>query len=41
MPATRTFRLIVVDEQHGTGLGDEAEPAKEVQYTGKSLTVKL
>jgi alpha-D-xyloside xylohydrolase len=41
MPATRPFRLIVVDEQHGTGLGDEAVPAKEVQYTGKSLTVKL
>jgi len=41
MPATRTFRVIVVDEQHGTGLGDERAPAKEVQYTGKKLTVKL
>jgi alpha-D-xyloside xylohydrolase len=41
LQATRTYRLVVVDEQHGTGLGNEAAPAKEVQYTGKKLTVKL
>jgi len=41
LTATRTFRVIVVDQQHGTGLGDEQAPAKQVQYTGKKLTVKL
>jgi len=41
MQAARTFRVILVDEQHGTGLGDEAAPAKEVRYSGQKTAVKL
>lgn len=41
MPARRTFRVLLVDEQHGTGVGNGTEPTKEVAYAGKKLTVKL
>jgi alpha-D-xyloside xylohydrolase len=41
MQASRTFRVLVVDAQHGTGLGADDAPAKEVSYAGKKLTVKL
>jgi len=41
MPASRTFRVVLVDAQHGTGLGDENAPAQAVTYTGKQLVVKL
>jgi len=41
MQASRTFRVLVVDEQHGTGVGADDAPAKEVQYAGKKTTVKL
>lgn len=41
MQASRTFRVIVVDAQHGTGVGEDNAPAREVRYAGKKLTVKL
>ncbi len=41
MPARRTFRVVVVDAQHGTGVGADDAPAREVSYAGKKLTVKL
>ncbi|TPG65834.1 TIM-barrel domain-containing protein [Hymenobacter nivis] len=41
MPARRTFRVVLVDAQHGTGLGDETAPAREVAYTGQQVAVKL
>jgi alpha-D-xyloside xylohydrolase len=41
MQQARTFRVIVVDEQHGTGIGADDAPAKEVNYAGKKTTVKL
>jgi len=41
MQASRTFRVIVVDAQHGTGVGADDAPAKEVSYAGKKTTVKL
>ena len=39
--ASRTFRVVLVDEQHGTGLGEDNAPAKEVQYAGRKTSVKL
>ncbi|OGX91282.1 xylosidase [Hymenobacter coccineus] len=41
MQASRTFRVILVDAQHGTGVGADDAPAKEVAYTGKQVAVKL
>jgi alpha-D-xyloside xylohydrolase len=41
MQASRTFRVVLVDEQHGTGLGEDNAPAKEVQYAGRKTSVKL
>jgi alpha-D-xyloside xylohydrolase len=41
MQASRTFRVLLVDAQHGTGLGDETAPAREVPYAGQQVTVKL
>jgi alpha-D-xyloside xylohydrolase len=41
MQQARTFRVIVVDEQHGTGVGEDNAPAKEVKYTGQKTAVKL
>jgi alpha-D-xyloside xylohydrolase len=41
MQASRTFRVLVVDAQHGTGVGADDAPAKEVSYAGKKTTVKL
>jgi alpha-D-xyloside xylohydrolase len=41
MQASRTFRVVLVDAQHGTGLGDETAPAREVPYAGQQVTVKL
>jgi len=41
MQQQRTFRAVLVDEQHGTGVGEGTEPAKEVRYAGKKVTVKL
>jgi alpha-D-xyloside xylohydrolase len=41
MQASRTFRVIMVDAQHGTGLGEDNAPAKEVRYAGQKTTVKF
>ncbi|MBO0356459.1 DUF5110 domain-containing protein [Hymenobacter sp. BT186] len=41
MQASRTFRVVLVDEQHGTGLGEDNAPAKAVQYAGRKTSVKL
>jgi alpha-D-xyloside xylohydrolase len=41
MQASRTFRVLVVDAQHGTGVGADDAPAKEVSYAGKKTAVKL
>ncbi|MGI4739384.1 MAG: TIM-barrel domain-containing protein [Janthinobacterium lividum] len=41
MQASRTFRLMLVDEQHGTGVGADNAPAKEVTYAGKKAVFKL
>jgi len=41
MQDRRTSRVLVVDAQHGTGLGADDAPAKEVSYAGKKTTVKL
>ena len=41
MSVARTFRVIVVDGQHGTGVGVDDAPAKEVRYAGRKTTVKL
>ncbi len=41
MQAARTFRVVLVDEQHGTGIGADDAPAKEVKYAGQKTTVKL
>ena len=41
MSVARTFRVIVVDGQHGTGVGEDDAPAKELRYAGRKTTVKL
>jgi alpha-D-xyloside xylohydrolase len=41
MSAARTFRVVVVDAQHGTGVGEDNAPAREVKYAGKKVVVKL
>jgi alpha-D-xyloside xylohydrolase len=41
MQQARTFRVVLVDEQHGTGIGADDAPAKEVKYAGQKMTVKL
>jgi alpha-D-xyloside xylohydrolase len=37
----RTFRVVVVRENHGTGIGPSDEPDKIVQYSGQRIEVKL
>ncbi|HKT47758.1 MAG TPA: glycoside hydrolase family 31 protein [Candidatus Acidoferrales bacterium] len=39
MPATRTFHIVFVHENHGVGGDLTASPDKTVQYAGKALTV--
>ncbi len=41
MQASRTFRVVVVDAQHGTGVGADDAPAREVSYAGRKLVVKM
>ena len=41
MLESRTFRIVVVGEGHGTGIGLTAQPDKTVQYSGKPVTVAL
>ena len=37
----RTFKIIIVKEEHGTGVGITGNPDKVVQYNGKKLTLKF
>jgi alpha-D-xyloside xylohydrolase len=39
MPATRTFNVVFVGMNHGTGLGVTAAPDKVVSYSGKAVVV--
>lgn len=41
MLESRTFRIVVVGEGHGTGIGLAARPDKTVQYSGKPVTAVL
>jgi alpha-D-xyloside xylohydrolase len=40
MLAGRTFRVVFVDENHGTGIGQTPQADRVVQYTGRSLEIK-
>ncbi len=40
MLATRTFKVVLVNKEHGTGIAETAEPNATVAYTGAQLTVK-
>jgi len=39
MLATRTFRVVLAGEGHGTGIEPAVKADKVVQYSGKSITV--
>ena len=41
MLANRTFRVVLVGEGHGVGIGGTAQPDRVAQYTGKLLAVKF
>lgn len=41
MLQNRTFNLIFVNEQQGTGMNEPIKPTKTVTYSGKLLTVKF
>jgi alpha-D-xyloside xylohydrolase len=41
MLKTRTFHIVLVRKDHGTGVGVTTNPDKVVSYTGKGLTVQL
>ena len=37
----RTFRVVVIDREHGTGLAPEPNANAVINYSGKAMTVKL
>ncbi len=39
MLETRTFRIIFVGEGHGIGIGQESQPNKIIEYSGKAISV--
>ena len=39
MVQTRTFRVVLAGEGHGTGIGQSTYPDKIVQYTGEQVTI--
>jgi alpha-D-xyloside xylohydrolase len=39
MPNQRTFQIVFVKENHGTGIQPESSPDKVVQYSGKQISV--
>ncbi|MGD0201732.1 MAG: TIM-barrel domain-containing protein, partial [Bryobacteraceae bacterium] len=39
MLETRTFRIVFVAQDHGTGIGSTAQPDKVVEYSGSPVTV--
>jgi alpha-D-xyloside xylohydrolase len=41
MLATRTFKVVVVGKDRGTGIGETAAPNAMVSYTGEKVTVRL
>jgi alpha-D-xyloside xylohydrolase len=41
MPMTRTFSLLMVSEQQGTGLDRSGAGAREITYDGNPLVVKM
>jgi hypothetical protein len=41
MPKTRTFRVVLVGKDKGTGPQIEANPDKEIQYDGAAVTMPL
>ena len=40
-PDRRIFHVVLVQAHHGTGVENTVSPEKIVQYTRKSITVKL
>ena len=38
-PTSREFRIMSVDEQHGTGIGESAMVDRTLTYTGAAVTV--
>jgi len=40
MLASRTFKVVVVGKDHGTGIGETTAPDATVTYTGATITVK-
>jgi alpha-D-xyloside xylohydrolase len=41
MLAKRTFKVVVVGENHGAGIDDTATPDKVVKYDGRKLAISL
>jgi len=41
MPLTRTFSLLLVSEQQGTGVSSSRAGAKEITYDGNLLIVEM
>jgi alpha-D-xyloside xylohydrolase len=41
MLKNRTFHLVVVNKQTGTGVGSSVKQGKTVKYNGKAISVKL
>jgi hypothetical protein len=39
MVQTRTFRVVLSGEGHGTGTGQSTYPDKIVQYSGEQVTI--
>jgi alpha-D-xyloside xylohydrolase len=40
MLANRKFRLVMVGNGHGAGIGQTANPDREVEYAGKAITIR-
>jgi alpha-D-xyloside xylohydrolase len=41
MPNKETFRIVLVKEEHGTGIGPESGPDRTVTYAGHQITIQL
>ena len=41
MPTTRTFSLLLVSEEQGTGVDSSSRGAKEITYDGNSLILEM
>jgi len=39
MPESRTFRVVLVDANHGAGISPVPQPDKTVEYSGRQITV--